>query len=226
MTDLYESKIDETLRFWDRRGFSVVRGLFSDAETTVLRQALEREISREREPAPMGTTVWSGSPVFYREATGPSAGVRMLTYVARCHDAVPHAPLVRRFTDFRGRVAGRLPGGAGQRRSRERLCTSLISMPSGGRIDWHTDTGPGAPPVIAVLHLSRRGIDFEGGSFQVRTPTEQTVAARAGDVVLFPWDAWHAVTEVTRGERMVLSSGWLKEEGPRTTEEEGGGTPG
>lgn len=210
--DLYESKIEETLHSWDRRGFSVVRGLFSEEETAVLRQALEREISQERAPAPEGTTVWSGSPVFYTEATGPSAGVRTLTYVARCHDAMPHAPLVRRFTDFRGRVAGSLPGGAAQRGSRERLCTSLISIPRGRRIDWHTDTGPGAPPVIAVLHLSRRGVDFEGGAFLIRTPTEQTVSALPGDVVVFPWDAWHAVTEVTRGERMVLSSGWLKKQ--------------
>ncbi|MGV9452668.1 2OG-Fe(II) oxygenase [Streptomyces sp. NPDC003635] len=189
-----------------------MRGLFSEEETAVLRQALEREISQERAPAPEGTTVWSGSPVFYTEATGPSAGVRTLTYVARCHDAMPHAPLVRRFTDFRGRVAGSLPGGAAQRGSRERLCTSLISIPRGRRIDWHTDTGPGAPPVIAVLHLSRRGVDFEGGAFLIRTPTEQTVSALPGDVVVFPWDAWHAVTEVTRGERMVLSSGWLKKQ--------------
>ncbi|WP_157968519.1 2OG-Fe(II) oxygenase [Streptomyces geranii] len=210
MTDIYDSELREHISSWEKRGFCVIRGLLSPREAEELRRSVQGELDRTRAAAPPA----GAGPVPYTEPDGKSAGVQFLTYVAELHDAMPCAPLVRRFTAARARIAAQLPGGAAQRHSRAHLCTSVICMPQGRSIDWHTDAEQGAPPLIAVLHLSRHGVDYEGGAFRVRdqvSGAEHEVTPSAGDAVLFPWDARHAVTEVTRGQRLVLSSGWLQE---------------
>ncbi len=78
-----------------------------------------------------------------------------------------------------------------------------------GHYNWHTDAAPGdngVPRKLSMAMLLSDPSEFEGGEFQVKTPSDdvQTLECQKGRAWFFPAYTLHRVAPVTKGVRRSL----------------------
>jgi len=92
----------------------------------------------------------------------------------------------------------------------------------GMKYDWHSDYNwmgiydIGEPRLSNYAYSLALTDDYEGGELQIKLPNSytngerdiKTFKGKPGDMIIFPTNYLHRVTEVTRGSRIVIN-GWL-----------------
>ncbi len=91
----------------------------------------------------------------------------------------------------------------------EPMQLGIYSATENGHYDWHVDTAindGGVPRKLSMSLLLSDPSEFEGGEFQVKTPTDKilTLDQAKGKAWFFPSFAMHRVTPVTKGVRRSL----------------------
>lgn len=91
----------------------------------------------------------------------------------------------------------------------EHIQLSVYTETQQGHYDWHTDAGPnddGVPRKLSMAMLLSDPSEFEGGEFQVKTTSDETVTleCKKGRAWFFPSYTLHRVAPVTKGIRRSL----------------------
>lgn len=91
----------------------------------------------------------------------------------------------------------------------EPMQLGIYSAEDNGHYNWHIDIGvndTGVPRKLSMSLLLSDPSEFEGGEFQVKTPTDEILSLEQakGKAWFFPSYATHRVTPVTKGMRRSL----------------------